>query len=146
MTVRLSNVQEAAQQKQQQRYPVGWDPNLAAGHASEKGGQRRQQSSKPSSKPKPEAKAPPSVSVETVAAAVGGLRVSEPAPALLEGEVLARRVKALQKKLRQIEELEARVAGGGGDGMESLTPEQREKLGRKAAMEDELRALQSMAQ
>lgn len=122
---------------------MGWDPNLAAGHASRTVGQRRQQSSKPSSsKPKPEAKAPPSASVESVAAAVSGLRVSEPAPAPLEGEALARRVKGLQKKLRQIEDLEARAAGGGEEGRESLMPEQRGKLGRKAAVEDELRALQ----
>ncbi len=64
---------------------------------------------------------------------------------MTEGEALARRIKALQKKLRQMEELEATLVGGGG-GEGGLTPEQREKLGRKAAVEAELRPLQAKQQ
>jgi hypothetical protein len=131
----------------QPQYPVGWDPRLDKASTTsnnnkkkKKQQQQQQQQQQQEAKTPTAAPEPPnavvSASVELVAAGVAALGVSPP----VEGEVLARRVKALQKKLRQIGELEARVCDGG-----SLTSEQREKLGRKAAVEEELRALHSKA-
>ncbi|XP_058684398.1 partner of Y14 and mago [Poecile atricapillus] len=50
-----------------------------------------------------------------------------------------RRIKSLRKKLRQVEELRQRMEGGG---IPQPTKEQLEKLGRRKALEEELRGLE----
>ncbi|XP_014117929.1 PREDICTED: partner of Y14 and mago [Pseudopodoces humilis] len=50
-----------------------------------------------------------------------------------------RRIKSLRKKLRQVEELQQRMEGGG---IPQPTKEQLEKLGRRKALEEELRGLE----
>ncbi|XP_027525050.1 partner of Y14 and mago [Corapipo altera] len=52
----------------------------------------------------------------------------------------SRRIKSLRKKLRQVEELRRRLEAGG---LPQPTQEQLEKLGRRKALEDELRGLES---
>ncbi|NWR59951.1 PYM1 protein, partial [Bucorvus abyssinicus] len=71
---------------------------------------------------------------------------SQPAcgpPAPGEGEAAAaersRRLKNVRKKLRQVEELRQRLEAGG---LPQPTPEQLEKLGRRQALQDELRELE----
>ncbi|TRZ08764.1 hypothetical protein HGM15179_018343 [Zosterops borbonicus] len=51
----------------------------------------------------------------------------------------SRRIKSLRKKLRQVEELRQRLEGGG---IPQPTKEQLEKLGRRKALEEELRGLE----
>ncbi|NXO45816.1 PYM1 protein, partial [Locustella ochotensis] len=51
----------------------------------------------------------------------------------------SRRIKSLRKKLRQVEELRQRLEGGG---IPQPTKEQLEKLGRRRALEEELRGLE----
>lgn len=48
----------------------------------------------------------------------------------------AKKVKALKKKLREIEEIEKKAIA-------DLTPEQVEKLNRKASIEDEIKLLEA---
>ncbi|XP_050190511.1 partner of Y14 and mago [Myiozetetes cayanensis] len=52
----------------------------------------------------------------------------------------SRRIKSLRKKLRQVEELRRRLEA---EGLPQPTQEQLEKLGRRKALEDELRGLES---
>ncbi|NXG13877.1 PYM1 protein, partial [Grallaria varia] len=51
----------------------------------------------------------------------------------------SRRIKSLRKKLRQVEELQQRLESGG---LPQPTKEQLEKLGRRKALEEELRGLE----
>ncbi|NXF83745.1 PYM1 protein, partial [Sclerurus mexicanus] len=51
----------------------------------------------------------------------------------------SRRIKSLRKKLRQVEELRQRLEAGG---LPQPTKEQLEKLGRRKALEEELRGLE----
>ncbi|NXR66404.1 PYM1 protein, partial [Rhadina sibilatrix] len=51
----------------------------------------------------------------------------------------SRRIKSLRKKLRQVDELRQRLEGGG---IPQPTKEQLEKLGRRKALEEELRGLE----
>ncbi|NXS38770.1 PYM1 protein, partial [Pomatostomus ruficeps] len=56
-----------------------------------------------------------------------------------EGAERSRRIKSLRKKLRQVEELRLRLEAGG---VPAPTREQLEKLGRRRALEEELRGLE----
>lgn len=51
-----------------------------------------------------------------------------------------KKIRAVQKKLRQIDELRKKAADVGGEG--ALPPAQREKLGQEAALRQELADLQ----
>ncbi len=76
---------------------------------------------------------PPSAPLETV---FHNLAVAEkPVEAEVDKE---KKLKALRKKLRDIVEIEKKPS-------ESLTPEQREKLGRKAAVEADIAELEKSA-
>lgn len=57
----------------------------------------------------------------------------------LDSEAAAKKVKNLKKKLRQIDELQAKVDSGE---IKELTAEQKEKLARKEALEQELKELE----
>ncbi|XP_028417698.1 partner of Y14 and mago-like [Dendronephthya gigantea] len=57
----------------------------------------------------------------------------------LESEAAAKKAKNLKKKLRQIDELQAKVNSGE---MKDITAEQNEKLARKEALEQELEELE----
>jgi hypothetical protein len=50
-----------------------------------------------------------------------------------------KKIRTLQKKLRQIEEIKKKASDAGGEG--ALPPAQREKLGQEAALRKELEEL-----
>ncbi|XP_063035344.1 LOW QUALITY PROTEIN: partner of Y14 and mago-like [Melospiza melodia melodia] len=63
-----------------------------------------------------------------------------PSPGITPGpSERARRIKSLRKKLRQVQELQQRLEGGA---LAEPSPEQLQKLGRRRALEEELRALE----
>lgn len=128
---------------------MGWDPSLVAkkgggggGGRGKKSKKQQQQQGKPAPpQPGAAATAPGPTSMGSVTAGVAGLQVATEGGGDNDDDdagALARRVKALQKRLRQIEALEAQMAGGG-----ELTPEQREKVGRKGMLREELGTLQA---
>ena len=58
----------------------------------------------------------------------------------LNSEEVAKKIKNLKKKLRQIDELQAKVDNGE---LKELTIEQNEKLARRGAILDEIKELES---
>lgn len=82
-----------------------------------------------------------SVSESPAVATVGGpstSAVGDKVDGLTDSELNERKVKALKKKLRQIDEIEDKVKLG-----QSITTEQEEKLSKKGELEAELILLQS---
>ncbi|GAQ89685.1 Eukaryotic translation initiation factor eIF2A family protein [Klebsormidium nitens] len=76
------------------------------------------------------------VAVDSLAAQVQATQIEE---AEIPGET-GKKIRAVQKKLRQIDELKKKAADAGGAG--ALPPAQREKLGQEAALRQELEDLQ----
>lgn len=122
------------------RRPVGWDPSLATASKSGGGSGGTGGGGKKKRPIKPKPPSHPEASLDGVVRGMAELQVDaagKAAPAVGGGgNCLGRRVRALEKRLRQIQELEARDRT-------ALTPEQREKLGRKAALQEGLMDLQS---
>ena len=115
-----------------QKKPAG--PKLPVGAAPEAGPSRNARR-KEAAKKRKEAEAAAKALEASIAA-----KAPPPQPdvATMAPDELLKEQKKLKKKLKQVEELETKVAGG-------LAPsaEQREKLARKAALADELAAVEA---
>jgi len=77
--------------------------------------------------------------VAEAAAAVAAVKVAEPAPAAGDDpkEALNKKIRNLKKKVRQTDEIQAKVAAG-----EAPNPEQQEKLAKRGEFEKEIAALE----